>query len=287
MTTNQSYNHHYVPESILRNFAYKKNTVYSLIKIDPLCVVPNNVDNLCQKKGFYEISLGKNDDPKLIERINYDIDVFENLDYDIAPITKKIIETKELKSINSEERDKLIKYTVYQYLRVKSVRDIAKRFWHDEELIELSHARILTDYDSINSLVNILNNYQLDIINPIIGDEFVISDSPVLWDATGEGIYFPISPNICLYYHDRKYDLNNCLDSICINDLQFRASVKHTIARSESVLHKIKNNEYKDHIVKFFKSGRPSYWKCILETNSSDKCISQFINKMDDFKKLI
>ncbi|OBQ34032.1 MAG: hypothetical protein AN487_19080 [Anabaena sp. CRKS33] len=283
----ENYNHHYVPQSILRNFEHKENTVYSLLQVDGLPIKPINVKNLCQERNFYTVLMEKSDDPKIVERINYDIELFQEMDREIAPILKKIIKNEDIKSINLEERDKLIMYTVYQNYRTRSAKNIAAQFWNDKNLIDQAHAGFLKDYNTMISVANILHNYQLDIINPILEDEFVISDSPVLWVATGEGIYFPISPNICLYYHNKKYDLENCLDSICINDLQFRASVKHTISQSESILKKIKNNEYKDHIVKFFKSGKPSYWKCILETNSSDKCISKFINEMDDFKNLI
>jgi hypothetical protein len=283
----ENYNHHYVPQSILRNFEHKENTVYSLLQVDGLPIKPINVKNLCQERNFYTVLMEKSDDPKIVERINYDIELFQEMDREIAPILKKIIKNEDIKSINLEERDKLIMYTVYQNYRTRAAKNIAAQFWNDKNLIDQAHAGFLKDYNTMISVANILHNYQLDIINPILEDEFVISDSPVLWVATGEGIYFPISPNICLYYHNKKYDLENCLDSICINDLQFRASVKHTISQSESILKKIKNNEYKDHIVKFFKSGKPSYWKCILETNSSDKCISKFINEMDDFKNLI
>lgn len=280
----ENYNHHYVHKSILRNFEHKENTVYSLLQVDGLPIKPINVKNLCQERNFYTVLVEKSDDPKIVERINYDIELFQKLDREIAPILKKIIKNEDTKSIDLEERNRLIIYTAYQCYRTKAAKNIIEQFWNDKNLIDLAHARFLTE--DINLVINTLSNYQLDIIKPITGDEFVISDSPVLWYATGEGIYFPISPNICLYFHDKKYDLDNQLDSICINDLQLLVSVKHTIARSESVLNKIKNNEYQEHIAKFYKSGRDSYWKCILKTKNSDKCLSIFADKIDIIKNL-
>ncbi|WP_442938112.1 DUF4238 domain-containing protein [Nostoc sp.] len=43
---NKMINHHYVPQSILRNFAYKKQTVYSLMKVDNFPIRLINVKNL-------------------------------------------------------------------------------------------------------------------------------------------------------------------------------------------------------------------------------------------------
>ncbi|BAZ47990.1 hypothetical protein NIES4103_05950 [Nostoc sp. NIES-4103] len=282
---NKPYNQHYVPQSILRNFEFQNDKVYSLIKVneEELVISPINVKKLCQERGFYEKSATSSNNTQ-IGKINYDISAFDKLDSEIAPIFIKIIQNDDLQNLDSNESSKLIEYTVYQYLRVKSVRNIGHQFWDNEEDIRDGHAEILTDKQFITDVINILSNYQLDIIKPISGDEFVISDSPVLWDATGEGIYFPINPNICLYYHHKKYGLDNRLDSICINELQFSASVKHTIARSESVLHKLKNNEHKDHIVNFCQSGRPSYWKCILQTRNFEECKIRFKDLMGDFE---
>lgn len=282
---NNNYNHHYVPQSILRNFAYIKQTVYSLRKVENLPIKKINVKNLCQERAFYEIISKVSDDSQKNETINYDIYIFEKLDREIAPLVKNIIANEDLKSLTSEGLDKLSAYTTYQYLRCLSARKIGNQFWNDEE-IRLAHAAILTDYNLVSSVASLLSSYQLNIINPIAGHEFVISDSPVLWDATSEGIYFPISPNICLYYHHQKYGLDNCLDSICINYLQFRASVIHTIARSEAVLYQIKNNVYKDHILKFCTFGKASYWKCLLEENNSSECIAKFQYLMVDFQHL-
>lgn len=281
----ENYNHHYVPKSILRNFEHKENTVYSLLQVDGLPIKPINVKNLCQERNFYTVLVEKSDDPKIVERINYDIELFQKLDREIAPILKKIIKNEDTKSIDLEERNRLIIYTAYQCYRTKAAKNIIEKFWNDKNLIDLAHARFLTE--DINLVINTLSNYQLDIIKPITGDEFVISDSPVLWDATGEGIYFPISPNICLHFHLEKYDIENRLDSICINDLQFLLSVTHTISQSMNVLNKIKNNEHKKHIIKFYSSGRDSYWKCILKTKNSGQCLLKFAYRIDILKKII
>lgn len=256
------------------------------MKVDKLPIVPINIKKLCQERDFYTINIQITEDSQKFEKINYDIELFEKLDSEIAPIIQNIIANRELRSLTSDELDKLIIYTAYQYFRVDSVRKIGNQFWDNEEDIRLAHAGILKEPGLVNRVANILSNYQLDIINPILGDEFVISDSPVLWDTTGEGIYFPLNPNICLYYHDEKYGLDNCLNSICINDLLFRASVKHTIARSEQVLSKIKNNVYQKNIAQFCQFGKPSYWKCVLETNDRNKCLAQFEDQMEDFKHL-
>ncbi|MDZ8050591.1 MAG: DUF4238 domain-containing protein [Aulosira sp. ZfuVER01] len=92
----KNYNHHYVPQSILKNFAYKQQTVYSLIKVEELPIYPINITNICQERSFYEINI-KTSDSEEIEKINYDIEVFEKLDSEIAPIIKNIIANEEIK----------------------------------------------------------------------------------------------------------------------------------------------------------------------------------------------
>ncbi len=109
----------------------------------------------------------------------------------------------------------------------------------------------------------------------LISSVFQHSLSPrQLLDPTGEGIYFPISPNICLVYHHPIYDVVNCLDSICINELQLLAATQFVIAKSKSVLQKIDESYHRNHIEQKLKiSENNSYWKCILQKKDHTTCI--------------
>jgi|GEM_PF-2913921 len=264
---------HYVPQSILKNFTFNEKQVFCLLKEqDGMPIMTSNVKNICQEKGYYRFDIESEDEP--FKRVDYDIEVFKKLDNNIAPVIRKIIEDGTITNLEAEEMKTLVKYTIYQYLRSPSIRDIAKSIFNDEQEVKRAHAEALRKPAFGSSLLEeILMNLKLGTINPIVGDEFVISDAPVLLDPTGEGIYFPISPHICLVYYHKNYDIANGLDSICINKIQFLAATQFVIAKSELILEQIKNCHHKNHIEQILKNYENNYyWKCILEEKGFEIC---------------
>ncbi|MBW4565790.1 MAG: DUF4238 domain-containing protein [Mojavia pulchra JT2-VF2] len=264
---------HYVPRSILKSFAFNGKRVYFLRKTEfDMPIRSENVESICKENGYYRFDIEREDNS--IRRIDYDLEVFQQIDNDIAPVIRKIIEDGTITNLEIEEKKTLVRYTVYQYLRVPPIRNIANSILSDEEEAKKAHAEALINPEFVfSSLEDILRNLKLDTIKPIVGDEFLISDAAVLLDPTGEGIYFPISPDICLVYYHPNYGIANSIDSICINELQFLAATQFVIAKSELVLDKIKKSQHKKHIQNVLRnSENNSYWKCILDKKSFEKC---------------
>ena len=265
---------HYVPKSILKSFTFNGKRVYFLRKTEvDMPIRSENVESICKENGYYRFDIKKED--KSIKRIDYDKEVFQQIDNDIAPVIRKIIEDGTITNLQVEEKKTLVRYTAYQYVRVPAIRNIANSILNDEQEARRIHAEALRNNEFVvSTFEDILMNLKLDTIKPIVGDEFIISDTAVLQDPTGEGIYFPISPDICLIYYHPNYDITNCLDSICINELQFLASTQFVIAKSELVLDKIKKEQHKNHIDQILKnSENNSYWKCVLKKKNPKLCL--------------
>ena len=236
-------------------------------------IITPNVKNICQENGYYTFDIESEDEP--LKRIDYDEEVFQKIDWDIASVIRKIIQHGTITNLQVEEKKILVRYTVYQYLRVPAIRNIANSTFNDEQQAKTAHAEALTNNEFIISkLENIFMNLKLDTIKPMVRDEFIISDAPVLADPTGEGIYFPISPDICLVYYHPNNNILNCLDSICINELQFLAATQFVVAKSKLILDHIKKGQHKNHIEQILKNSKNnSYWKCILEKKNSILCL--------------
>ena len=265
---------HYVPRSILKSFTFNGKQVYFLRKTEiDMPIRTGKVDDICKENGYYTFDTESQDEP--LKKIDYDIAVFQQIDSNIAPIIRKIIEDGTITNLEAEEIKTLVRYTTYQYLRVPAIRNIPKSILNDEQEARKIQAEALTNPNFVfSSLEDILMSFRLETIKPIVGDEFIISDAPVLQDPTGEGIYFPISPDICLVYYHPNYDIANCLDSICINEIQFLAATQFVIAKSELTLHNIKNSHHKIHIEQILNfSKNNSYWKCMLEKKNFEICL--------------
>jgi hypothetical protein len=153
------------------------------------------------------------------------------------------------------------------------MKSLAQSLSKDNKSGEQIFGLNLLDIQFIEKLADVINSLNLKIIYPTGNCNFIISDSPVLWTLTAEGIYFPISPLHCLCYH--KGD-SVILDSICINELEFLESVRFNIAQDQYILDNIWQQTYKQHIDKFCRMGNPSYWKCMLTTHNRLTCIKYF-----------
>lgn len=143
----------------------------------------------------------------------------------------------------------------------------------------------LLDNGFIKRVSDVINQLNLKLIKANESNKFIISDSPVLWSPTAEAIYFPISPEFCLCYQEADIAP---LDSICINELEFLASIKFNIAQNKNTLENIWQKIGREHINEFCNTGNPSYWKCVLKTQDPLSCIETFKESIyEGFKGLI
>lgn len=257
----KKYNQHYVPCSILRNFANNDN-VFCLIKAQNgnNKIIESNVKNLCTEKDFYCFSLDLEEE-NTSESFDYDKNVFDKIDSKMASITKKIVDAHSINILNNDEKKELAKYVVYQYIRSPAAKNVAVSLSTHERDARQIQGLSLLDQNWIQQVSDSIFKLKLRLLEPNKNIDFIISDSPVLWSPTGE-VYFPISPKNCLCYQATD---DVPLDSLCINELEFLASVKFNIAYNKSILNDIWDNTHKSHINNFVNTGTPSFWKCILK----------------------
>lgn len=107
---------HFVPQFILRNFAFnkKRDQVWVFDK-KSLKSFPSNIRNVASEKGFYDtISEGQNIsvDPVLSELETY-----------TAPTIHKIVERETLTCLNGDEKRVLCYFFAAQFARTKRVRE--------------------------------------------------------------------------------------------------------------------------------------------------------------------
>jgi hypothetical protein len=279
----KKYNQHYVPRSILRNFINTKN-VFCLMKDQDGKIINSPVENLCAEKSFYCFSLDIEDE-YTGKTLDYDKQVFDEIDGLISPIVKKIVGQGSVEILDENDRRNLAKYVTYQYMRSPAVKNIAISLTTNERDAKQIQGLNLLDKNFINRFSDILYKLRLKLIKSNEDVKYIISDSPVLWSPTAEGIYFPISPDYCLCYQKEDTDT---LDSICINEIEFLASVRFNISQTDNTLNNIWQNIYQRDIDRFCGTDIPSYWKCILSKKDSSHCIEEFKdNIFEDFKGLI
>ena len=269
---------HYVPQSILRNFKFNPGSKNQSSKVFVLDkkeneVVTSNVKDIACEKDYYN----KNDSVKTNET-DYD-SFFDSLDSDIAPIICKIINNQNIDCIDAGEREFLDKFTACQYLRTPAIRKIAETLnCTDKDKIREYHAQAITGSGSeisiLESLATVFNKLQISLVEAHDDNQFIIGDSPVLHDPTANGIYFPISPKYCLFYHKGN---NNPLNVVCINRLIFLASENYIYGNTRKDLENVSNNLY-GHQIDTFCTSQDSYWKCILAYTDPSYCINLFKN---------
>lgn len=266
----KKYNQHYVPKSILKNFI-DDNTVFCLMK-DKGIIIPSNIKNLCAEKDFYVFSLDIEDEDTG-KMFDYDKQIFEKIDNQIAPIVTKLVKNGNIDVLTDDDRKNLAKFITYQYIRSPAVKNISQSLCLDEKKSRQFQGLNLLDEKFIKKVSEIIYNFKLKLIKANKDVKYIISDSPVLWSPTGEGIYFPISPDYCLCYQKRNH---TTLDSISINELEFLASVRFNISQDEDILDQIWKQKYQSYINEFCNTSNDSYWKCILRKKNSLYCIEKF-----------
>lgn len=279
----KKYNQHYVPRSVLRNFA-DSGSVFFLLKDGKGEIRKSAVENLCAEKDFYCFSLEISNRDTRKNHIDYDRKLFDKVDGMIAPILRGIVSQGSINHLTEHEKKSLAKYVVYQYMRSPAAKDIATSLSNEKTARQLQGWSLL-DEEFIERVSNMLCNHKLKLLRAESSSPYIISDSPVLWSSTGEGIYFPISPDCCVCYQKKDVDV---LDSICVNEIEFLASVRFNISRSKETLKGIWQESHRQHIKSYCESGSFSYWKCILSCRDSSHCIKEFVNSfLEEIRTLL
>jgi hypothetical protein len=231
----------------------------------------SSVENLCAEKDFYQFSLDIEDEITG-EQLDYDKAIFNDLDSQIAPVIKEIIINHDIETLNLDQILLIHKYVVYQYFRSPAIKNIAERVSGNKKAGRQIQGLNFLDTRFINDVVDAIGKLNLQITKASEGSEFIISDSPVLWSPTAEGIYFPISPELCLHYYKSNA---TPLDSICISYLEFLTSNRFNIAQSKDVLDRFWKSDKEDILMKCC-DPCDSYWKCIIATKNHIKCLNKF-----------
>lgn len=276
-------NQHYVPQSILKNFTHdkKKKKVFLIYKKNI------NLNNEGLKKIIFSTHISK-----VCSTENYlytalkDFDIiFNKIDGDTPTVLGKIL-SNGVQTLNTDEKDKLFELVGYQYIRSRASREIAQEVvdvfanpsiseQDKKELIKTVQGNLLT---KVVNLKKFLQSLKIDVLERQLNEvDFVIGDSPVLYDATGYGIYMPISSDKCLWFH-----CNESTDPLrvpYINELQFLSAVNHVVSSTELTLRNIVDNPIKAQDIDTLND---SYWKCILLTKNSSDCINKYIDLINE-----
>lgn len=165
MGKSKKYKQHYVPQSILRNFTTNKKNkqVFCLMKDQQGKIIQNSVSNLCCEKDFYSFSLDSEDE-KTGESLNYDKHIFDELDGDIATITKKLIKNNKVELLTNEDKENIAKYITYQYFRSLAVNTVAESLCQDQTKAKQVMGLNLLDVDFIEKVANILRKLKLTLL---------------------------------------------------------------------------------------------------------------------------
>lgn len=219
-----SKNHHFVPQSILRNFSIngKERQIFVFDK-QSYNKFPSSIEKAGSENNFNTIELGPS-------KINFE-DAFKKID-DLTPvILRKIINSETLEILNNEELLKLSFIATVQFLRTKLQRTSSIDFLEqlknrlveseiningienfeslsneDAKLISLGHLSKIQNY------VQYFTTKDLLLLKAVEHTDFWISDNPVVLhntfpygeiglNAKGIEIYFPISSKFCLAFY--------------------------------------------------------------------------------------
>ena len=214
---------HYVPQSLLKNFALdtSKRQAY-VIKIDLVRLRIENKQSINFAKEICPESI-----KKLCSELNYLSTNFKNFDKEFEivdrqtpPVIKKILSSNSSNKVCKLDKKILSEFAAYQYVRGRAARQVAEKVFSEHfnytaikkylepfnasipllrdatEHIKELQASLISKADKLTSF---FNDLMLDIIIKEEDDaEFIIGDSPTLYDATGYGIYVPINPTKCL-----------------------------------------------------------------------------------------
>ena len=243
---------HIVQRALLSNFCHKDNFLFVILKGNDHR--ENKIDDLSTGNLFHK----NNYLPK-----DYD-DKFREVEPNFPSIIHSLTDIG-ISSIDVDKKEQIIKYMAYQVIRCKGVRGIAKT------------KEIHVDaFDVLIDIMEFLGALEFDLITKRDSDpDFVIGDSPILYDPTGFGVYFPVSPQHCFWLHISQS--KTPLKPIYINELQYLSAVDHIGAYRKDTLQNILDNPVTESELNDLED---SYWKCVLITKNPDYCRSQHTNSI-------
>lgn len=226
---------HYVPKAYLRNFSFdQKKTEFFVYCFDKTNskTFPVNISNIACERFFNDF---ENDDEQTIEK---NLGEYESA---YAEVYRKIIDNKNLETLNSEERTNMASFFSIQYIRTKEqrvsfrdfsncVKDRLLQQWMDESLIEdledcclesvvkKGHLTLLTEL--VPEMARKLLKMKWVLCKNNFPMPFWASDNPVVMDNSSENkydrylgyscpgieMYLPLNPQYCLTICDpQKY----------------------------------------------------------------------------------
>ncbi len=297
-------NQHYVPKFLLKNFHIPENDKKVFVLYKNYRETQNyrkkievkSVRSICSEQHFLNIGSKDKKSP-----LNLD-SIFTTIENKAPDLISKIISSNlDIKSINPIDRKTISELAAFSLVRMYAVRKAAEDAIKEQEEQDLNtylynnyiiftddivvciralHASLISQLFTnnsdneemvINLLINKFNNLELDLIFTD-KDEFVITDSPVLYNPYGE-TYLPISPKHCLHLHPENCKIP--LSFYYINEFLYMASCQYVIANNESILAKINNNVKKEYNLqdefKTLENFPNKYWLQLLNKIYSNK----------------
>ena len=229
----RSKTHHYVPQSLLKNFSIqgKMKQVYAFDKQDD-SIRPHSVKNAGSEKFFYSIR-------KEGKELNFE-SLFQDADDRLAIIVTKIIEHESLEILDKQEQEFLINLTSLQILRTRESLNQSKKI--QNTLVEISK-RISKEWDvPLENFTPQIEEYDEEVSKTIFLDldkslkefssiikskiaylcytsdenPYWCSDNPVVYNNhlnfgdkglgnKGTDIHFPISRNFIIVFACRSH----------------------------------------------------------------------------------
>lgn len=264
-------NQHYVPQFLLRNFHIPENNNQVFVLYKNYRETQNykekikvkSVRSICSEQHFLNIGSKDKESP-----LNLD-SIFKTIEDKAPSIISKIISSNfDIKFINNKDKKTISEFVASSLVRMYAVRkaaedaiqeqedhDLSSYLYHDYvkalqgSLISPLFTNNIDDEETVmNELIKKFDKLELNlIVRNTNKDEFIITDSPVLYNPYGE-TYLPISPNHCLHLHPEYCKIP--LPSYYINEFLYMASCQYIIANNENTLTKIDNNKKREYNLK-------------------------------------
>lgn len=265
-------NQHYVPQFLLNNFHIpeKEKFVYLYYKQHRNSKIkPKAIKKICSEVNYFNIG-----SRNVKSSLNLD-SVFEKSENKAPEIISKIISSNfDIKSITNNDKKAISEFIAHLYLRMYAVRKVAEKivieegldqafiykhyliFSEDIETIyKATHASLISDKFTnsnkqvpVQQLAERFNMAEINLINiNNENEEFIITDSPVLYNPQGE-VYLPISPKSCLHLHLKNHQSQ--LTTYFINEFLYLQSFQYIMASNKLILENINYNEKKEEDVK-------------------------------------
>jgi Protein of unknown function (DUF4238) len=193
-------NQHYVPDFLLKNFRDSDGKIFRFDKqTDEILKRPTSKSS--SEKGFYEFNIsGKS--------ISFEKH-FEKIETAAAPAIRQIIESRNSKTINSDQ-----KYKLAEFITVQSFRTEAFQRGIDRNISRENFCKLLDmAWENRGLIVNNIMRRDFVLLENSTDQPFYIGDQPITFqhsenpkseNSLGFGVpgveaYLPLTPNLALY----------------------------------------------------------------------------------------